>query len=53
MPDNVYVYRESESTTPNARLPGLRSARNIDFRTAQELADFRRAVKQALDDNGF
>jgi hypothetical protein len=27
--------------------------KNIDSRTAQELADFRRAVKQAPDDNGI
>jgi hypothetical protein len=33
--------------------PGLKVRENIDFLTAQELADFRRAVKQALNDNGF
>jgi hypothetical protein len=50
---------------PCLRLPGkrehdaecapapLKVRKNIDSRTAQELADFRRAIKQAPDDNGF
>jgi hypothetical protein len=53
MPGNVYVYRESESTTANARPPGFKVRKSIDSRTAQELLDFRRAVKQAPDDNGI
>jgi hypothetical protein len=53
MPGNVYVYRESQSTDAECAPARLKVRKNIDFRTAQELADFRRAVKQASDDNGF
>jgi hypothetical protein len=31
----------------------LKVRKNIDFLTAQELADFRPTVRQALNDNGF
>jgi hypothetical protein len=53
MPGNVYVYRESESADAECAPARLKVRKNIDSRTAQELADFRRAVKGAPDDNGF
>jgi hypothetical protein len=40
--------------TPNAAPARLKVGKNIDSSPAQELADFRRAVKQALNDKrGF
>jgi len=53
MPGNVYVYRESESTDAECAPARPKVRKNIDSPTAQELAGFRRAVKQAPDDNGF